>query len=72
MCTRLPDVAARFAAAFASELANHLADDRQCAVLPELGCERGDAEAQAWLIRFASLGEKLKVRFQVTTPAGVA
>jgi alpha-amylase/alpha-mannosidase (GH57 family) len=34
--------------------------------------ERGDAEAQAWLIRFASLGEKLKVRFQVTTPAGVA
>jgi alpha-amylase/alpha-mannosidase (GH57 family) len=34
--------------------------------------EGGDAEAQAWLEGFAKLGEKLKVRFQVSTAAGVA
>jgi hypothetical protein len=34
--------------------------------------EHGDLEAQAWLEGFAKLGEKLKVRFQVTSPAGVA
>jgi alpha-amylase/alpha-mannosidase (GH57 family) len=32
--------------------------------------ERGDSEAQAWLEGFAALGEKLKVRFQVTSAAG--
>jgi hypothetical protein len=34
--------------------------------------EHGDSEARAWLERFASLGEQLKVRFQVTTAAGAA
>jgi alpha-amylase/alpha-mannosidase (GH57 family) len=34
--------------------------------------EGGDAEAQAWLEGFAKLGEKLRVRFQVSTAAGVA
>jgi hypothetical protein len=34
--------------------------------------EGGDAEAQAWLEGFAKLGEKLKVRFQVSTAARVA
>ncbi len=34
--------------------------------------ERGDADARAWLEGFAKLGEKLKVRFQVASTAGVA
>ena len=34
--------------------------------------EHGDPAAQAWLEGFAKLGEKLKVRFQVTSAAGVA
>jgi len=34
--------------------------------------ERGDAEARAWLEGFAKLGEKLKVRFQVSAAAGAA
>jgi alpha-amylase/alpha-mannosidase (GH57 family) len=32
--------------------------------------ERGDSEARVWLEGFAALGEKLKVRFQVTSAAG--
>ncbi len=32
--------------------------------------ERGDSEAQAWLEAFAKLGEKLKVKFQVTSVNG--
>ncbi len=32
--------------------------------------ERGDSEAQAWLEGFARLGEKLKVKFQVTSVNG--
>ena len=34
--------------------------------------EHGDAEARAWMERFARLGEKLRVRFQVTSAAGAA
>jgi alpha-amylase/alpha-mannosidase (GH57 family) len=34
--------------------------------------ERGDPEARAWLEGFAKLGDKLKVRFQVASTAGVA
>ena len=34
--------------------------------------ESGDAEAQVWLQTFARLGEKLRVRFQVTSLAGAA
>ena len=34
--------------------------------------EHGDLEAQAWLEGFSKLGEKLKVRFQVPSPVGVA
>jgi alpha-amylase/alpha-mannosidase (GH57 family) len=34
--------------------------------------EQGDSEAQAWLEGFSKLGEKLKVRFQVPSPVGVA
>ena len=34
--------------------------------------ESGDAEAQVWLQTFARLGEKLEVRFQVTSLAGAA
>lgn len=34
--------------------------------------ERGDPEAQAWLEGFARLGEKLKVRVQITAAAGAA
>ncbi len=34
--------------------------------------ERGDPDARAWLEGFAKLGDKLKVRFQVASTAGVA
>jgi alpha-amylase/alpha-mannosidase (GH57 family) len=34
--------------------------------------EHGDPEARAWLEEFAKLGDKLKVRFQVASTAGVA
>ncbi|MGH9538489.1 MAG: hypothetical protein ACRD3H_11220, partial [Terriglobales bacterium] len=34
--------------------------------------ERGDTEARTWLEGFAKLGEKLKVRFQVSAAAGAA
>jgi alpha-amylase/alpha-mannosidase (GH57 family) len=34
--------------------------------------ENGDSESQAWLEGFAKLGEKLKVRFQLTSAAGTA
>jgi hypothetical protein len=34
--------------------------------------EGGDSEAQTWLKEFAKLGEKLKVRFEVPSAAGVA
>jgi len=34
--------------------------------------EHGDSEAQTWLEGFARLGDKLKVRFQLTSAAGVA
>ncbi len=34
--------------------------------------EAGDAQAQTWLAGFAKLGEKLKVRFQVSAAEGVA
>jgi len=34
--------------------------------------ENGDPEARAWLEEFAKLGDKLKVRFQVASTAGVA
>jgi hypothetical protein len=45
---------------------------RDYAVQVQERADHGDSEARAWLEGFAKLGDKLKVRFQVASTAGVA
>jgi alpha-amylase/alpha-mannosidase (GH57 family) len=44
---------------------------RSCAPQVRELAENGDPQAQAWLEGFAKLGDKLKVRFQITAAAGM-